>query len=247
MSGRSYVDNLSQWFEFYDPKGIEPHEVQKLISFRNKTILEIGCCTGKNTVPNAKTAREYIAIDSDSRVIRYCKKKYTALKQCHFSVENAEKLSFVSGRFDIYFCPWVFNYIQNRKAFIREMARVLKPRGYAVLIETSEHSDFDEIMDGLIPSSPIDPVKEYEKPLQPYFQLVRKHGPISVPYRFPNIETAHCLVSFIIKDYFGKNLTKAQDRILQKRLEKFRQKDGSVRFHERPLFYLFQNRGFKAP
>jgi len=239
MALNKFSKKLFDWFKYYDPKSVEVLHAKKLINLQGKTILEIGCGTGKTTLQICKDSKKYYAIDKDKRMINFCKNKYP-LSGCCFLMNDVEKLTFKKEFFDVVISPWVFNYIKDKNRALNEIHRVLKKGGHFLLVESSENSDFDGILKDIIKIEPINPYKTYEKPIQKKFTLIKKTDPIKIPYIFPNFSKAFELIKFIVNDYLGISLTVKQITILKKNLMEYKQDNGQIIFYEEPLFYLFK-------
>lgn len=236
-----FASKLNEWFEYYDPDTIEISNVLALTDFTDKSVLEIGCATGKSSLQAYKKTRMYFGIDSDIRVINFCKKQYHD-SNLSFLLCSAENLLFDSEFFDIVFVPWVLNYIQEKDKAINEFFRVLKPGGKLVLVDSASNCDYNDIFAGVIEDSPIDPEQAYEIPIMKKFDLIEKVGPIAVPYHFPSVSKAQELLRFILQDYLGIKLDNQKAKLLESNLAKYVQKDDTVIFSERPLFYLFEKK-----
>lgn len=233
-----FASKLEEWFLYYDPNFLEVPATLRLSDFKDQRVLEIGCATGKSTLQAFKNASAYFAVDSDARVIDFCKAKYIE-NNLFFLCGNVESLPFRSKYFDIAYLPWVFNYIKNKDLAVSELSRVLKPNGKLILVDNSEKCDLDEILSGITSNEDFDPKQAYELPLTEKFRLVRKSGPLEIPYVFTSFEKAFELLKFIVEDFLGIELDESMVHLLNKNLCTYMQKDGTVIFCERPLLYLF--------
>lgn len=234
-----FAYKLNEWFGYYDEQCIEIPNVLQLTDFYNKIVLEIGCATGKSTLQTFERTKIYFGIDCDIRVINFCKEKYQK-NNLFFLLNNAEDLLFKSEYFDIVYLPWIFNYIKNKDKAVNEIFRVLKPGGKLILVDSSSECDYNNILSGIIDDVQLDPKKAYEIPLSKKFKIIKKLGPIAVPYNFISVEKAEELLRFIIEEYLEIKLVDEKLKLLRNNISQYIQKDNKIVFYEKPLYYLFE-------
>jgi ubiquinone/menaquinone biosynthesis C-methylase UbiE len=106
---------------------------------RGDMILDICCGYGRLTLPLLQQGFEVTGIDiSESLLAKGCELLRTAhIAEDRFALGNMKELPVRSGAFDAAFCVWAsFNFLvsagEQRQA-LREMSRVLKPGGRAVI------------------------------------------------------------------------------------------------------------------
>ena len=120
-------------------KNIEIKRLRKLSGLSpNKTVLEIGCGTGngsKSIKKHFQTDRIY-AIDLDKRMIDIAKKKNED-DSISFEVQSATKLKYKNNNFDAIFDLGVIHHIPNWKDCLKELKRVLKPKGQLIIEDLS--------------------------------------------------------------------------------------------------------------
>jgi ubiquinone/menaquinone biosynthesis C-methylase UbiE len=118
LKGRSLV---SLAFRKYFYKSI-------LRELRGK-ILDVGCGLGEFM----NDCRNFSGVDANPYCVSYCKGKGFNAK-----VGKAEKLSFKDGSFDGVFCLCVLEHLRKPELAVREIRRVLKKNGKAVIIVPTE-------------------------------------------------------------------------------------------------------------
>lgn len=96
----------------------------------NSSILEIACSTGFN-IRNCvlKTGASGIGIDTSKNSIESAREKSRLHKKIQFEVGNAERLRFASNSFTHVISGMGFSFIRGRNKALKEVARVLLPRG----------------------------------------------------------------------------------------------------------------------
>lgn len=95
-------------------------------------ILDVGCASGwflSKLKQNYKKADCY-GVDVYREAIAYGKKKY---KNLHLKVGDAHKLPFNSSTFDVIVCCEVVEHVLNPLAVLKEIKRVLKKDGVAII------------------------------------------------------------------------------------------------------------------
>ncbi len=114
---------------------------------KNKEILDYGCGNGVHAWWLAKYGGNITAIDISEKSLEIAKKKAGeegVLPKIKFMKMDAEKLDFPDNSFDIIFNGGTFSSLDLSKAF-PELARVLKPSGFLIGIETFGHNPFTNL------------------------------------------------------------------------------------------------------
>jgi SAM-dependent methyltransferase len=98
-------------------------------------VLDLGCGPGFWTVELARQgARRVVAADISSRALGLARRRCEMYGvTATFRQENAESLSFNDGEFSHVNCQGVIHHTPDTAACIREIARVLRPGGTAVV------------------------------------------------------------------------------------------------------------------
>ncbi|OQY41412.1 MAG: hypothetical protein B6242_17470 [Anaerolineaceae bacterium 4572_78] len=91
-------------------------------------VLEIGCQSGRISIPLAISGLDLVAIDIDISAIQKGnqQEKPNNLK---FMVTNAERMTFQDETFDIVICSHIYEHVPYPKIMMKEIYRVLKPNG----------------------------------------------------------------------------------------------------------------------
>jgi malonyl-CoA O-methyltransferase len=98
---------------------------QVLAPLRCKSVLEIGCGTGKNTELLARIAERVHAIDFSSGMIERAKAKL-ALPNVSFEVADVtQRWPCEDGAFDLIVCNLVLEHVENLSFIFSEASRVL--------------------------------------------------------------------------------------------------------------------------
>src|SRR3989344_8793773 len=104
----------------------------------NKTVLEIGCGTGNGSklIKKYFQAKRIYATDLDKRMIDIAKNG-SKDDSISFEVQNAAKLKDKDNYFDAVFGLGVIHHIPNWKDCLKELRRVLKPKGQLIIEDLS--------------------------------------------------------------------------------------------------------------
>jgi ubiquinone/menaquinone biosynthesis C-methylase UbiE len=102
-------------------------------------ILDIGCGTGHLAGELNRRGYEAWGVDLSDAMVRYACEHYDADR---FQVGDIERIPFPDNSFDGVMCLGVMEYLNSDDAALREMWRVLKPGGRAVITTPSSACPF---------------------------------------------------------------------------------------------------------
>ena len=97
-----------------------------------KNILDVGCASGwflsrvKLRYPKSRC----VGVDIYKKAIEYGEKRYKSLKLIH---ADAHALPFADNSFDLVICAEVLEHVASPEKVLREIERVLGPRGTAII------------------------------------------------------------------------------------------------------------------
>jgi SAM-dependent methyltransferase len=100
--------------------------------------LDVGCGTGRLTERLAAHGVDVIGIDADPAMIRHARERAIAAgRQLSYAVSTAEKLPFPDASVEGVVAVSLIGCLESSPAFYKEVVRVLKPDGAAVLTYTN--------------------------------------------------------------------------------------------------------------
>lgn len=131
----SIQDSYNEWSEIYDSnenltRDLDEQVTREILSsFRFKSILEIGCGTGKNTVFLAQIGEKVHALDFSQGMINQAREKVKAGNVRFEMADLTQTWNCVSAAYDLVVCNLVLEHIQDLTHIFSEGARVLETSG----------------------------------------------------------------------------------------------------------------------
>jgi len=108
---------------------------------RGKELLEVGCGVGTDLVRFARAGANVTGIDLAETSIDLARKNFAQNRlQSMLQVMNGEAMSFADNSFDVAYAHGVLQYTADAPGMIREIHRVLKPGGQAILMVYNKYS-----------------------------------------------------------------------------------------------------------
>jgi ubiquinone/menaquinone biosynthesis C-methylase UbiE len=102
---------------------------------RNLDVLEIGCGLGTDGAQFAKAGARYTGIDLTEAAISLARRRFELFNlPGTFRVADAEQLDFPDNHFDLVYSHGVLHHTPDTAGAIREIHRVLRPGGRAVVM-----------------------------------------------------------------------------------------------------------------
>lgn len=110
-------------------------------AFAGQRLLEVGCGLGNDLSRFAAAGAQVTGIDLAPRAIQLARANFAQRGLGgEFMIMDGEALSFEDDRFDAVYCHTVLHFTPSPKAMIREIHRVLKPAGHAILMTLNRYS-----------------------------------------------------------------------------------------------------------
>ncbi len=113
---------------------------EKLV--KGKTVLDIACGSGYGTQLLARSAKQVYGVDVDKTSVQYADETYGA-RNIKYMVGDGVAIPLDDASVDVIVTFETIEHIQDYKKFIKEVKRVLKPDGLA-LISTPNDLEFAE-------------------------------------------------------------------------------------------------------
>src|SRR5919108_2358145 len=126
-----YVAQRQQEYSFIAQKRI----VLEMLAGVRGRILEIGCGPALMASDLVALGFEFWGIDAAAEMVRYARSRVAGTPKLpmHLAVADMENLPFADAFFDAVLSMGTLEYLPTYELAIGEIARVLKPRGVAVI------------------------------------------------------------------------------------------------------------------
>ena len=103
--------------------------------YAGKRVLEVGCGTGTDLLQFARGGAQVTGVDLTPRSIEIARKRFEVYQlRGEFALGDAEQLHFPDDSFDVVYSFGVIHHTPDTERAIREIHRVLKPGGKAVVM-----------------------------------------------------------------------------------------------------------------
>jgi 2-polyprenyl-3-methyl-5-hydroxy-6-metoxy-1,4-benzoquinol methylase len=102
-----------------------------------RSLVDLGCGDGllvRQVLDSGLTFADFQAVDIHPDVVSLNEK----LKGCRFSCQHLDRTDFADGQFDAATCLDVLEHFKDLSAPVREVRRILKPRGHLITSEPTE-------------------------------------------------------------------------------------------------------------
>ncbi|HEU4508206.1 MAG TPA: class I SAM-dependent methyltransferase [Pyrinomonadaceae bacterium] len=140
--GTKFADAEPGSRRFYEL--VEAHRYEKewhiptaadFVNASNLNVLEIGCGLGTDGAQFAKAGANYTGVDLTQAAVDLAKRRFELFQlPGTFRVADAERLDFPDNSFDLVYSHGVLHHTPDTAAAIREVHRVLRPGGRAVVM-----------------------------------------------------------------------------------------------------------------
>jgi len=145
---KSYYSE-AEIYDIFSRREDAPAKIFKAILpiIQGKTVLDLGCGTGKYAALFAEHTKKIFALDASAKEIDIARKRIY-FKNIDFIVADARKIPLKDKSVDIIFSAWVLGTIaddSHKAMVVEEMERVLKPGGEIYLIENDTGGEFERI------------------------------------------------------------------------------------------------------
>ena len=191
-------------------------EIKKLSSLSEKDVVEMGAGTGRITGLLGPLVNSIKAFDISRHMLDFAETKLNKLNlnNWKFAVADNREIPMPDNCADLVISGWSIGYFatwkntdwkKDTKKAVREMERMLKPGGVALIIETL----------GTGHEKPIEPMKE----LSEYYSYLENElgfsrSWIRTDYKFSSVEDAEKTVRFFFGDELGDYLKDKNTTIL---------------------------------
>lgn len=134
--------------------GITPPELFDFIKTHPAgRAIDLGCGTGTNVITLAKTGWQVAGVDFASRAIRIAKRKVkNAGVSAELFVDDVTQLKNIRGQFNLALDMGCFHNVADKAAYLRQLTRILAPRGFWLVYGFYKPNDADVALPGMTPT-----------------------------------------------------------------------------------------------
>jgi SAM-dependent methyltransferase len=136
----TFNEKASGYTDYYEGGSNSAHSftvrrrrVFELAAGHRGRLLDIGCGPGVMVEHLAGQGFEFYGVDISEEMIAECRRRFGHLPGTSFSVGAIEHIDAPDAFFDVVVCVGVMEYLDDDVAAVRELARVLKPGGVAIV------------------------------------------------------------------------------------------------------------------
>jgi SAM-dependent methyltransferase len=109
--------------------------------YRGVRLLEVGCGVGTDLVRFAKGGALVTGIDLAEQAVELCRRNLAANGVSGaVQVMNGERMTYADSTFDVVYAHGVLQYTADPHVMVREIHRVLKPGGHAIVMVYNRYS-----------------------------------------------------------------------------------------------------------
>jgi ubiquinone/menaquinone biosynthesis C-methylase UbiE len=137
----------ASWLPRYDadtPGGyalrVRKQRVIELLDKRGGNLLDVGCGAGVMAQDAVTRGFRFWGLDGSPKMIEVCRATFARRPETHFLVGSATSLEFPDDFFDVVLCMGVIDHVADYPVAVREMLRVLRPGGQAIISFPNRHN-----------------------------------------------------------------------------------------------------------
>lgn len=227
------VEKYEEWCQYYDPEQKELKLLRSLIDLNNKTILEVGCGTGRLSFRILPYVRKLVGIDKEEGAIRICdqkKQKSIFHDRAEFITIDANFMNFPSSFFDIVIFSWSIYLISDKTSILENVKKILKENGIVVVLQPIA-GYFEEILFHFYKNSNLEQFAAHSSEslilLKKLFNNCIEHT-LKSYFVFPTIEKTKEMIEFFIQDEDFRPLSDEEKIFLRKKLKNFINNSGQI-------------------
>lgn len=135
VGSREFFEHIRPWMTPYKFPEVMPRIDREAARLRGKHLLEIGCGMGFDSLEFLKRGVRVTAIDLTPAAVELARRHFEimGLMAEEVRVDNALRLSYPNESFDAVYSIGVLHHTGDTQRAVREIFRVLKPGGRAII------------------------------------------------------------------------------------------------------------------
>ncbi|GIW53358.1 MAG: hypothetical protein KatS3mg081_2713 [Gemmatimonadales bacterium] len=143
MNSKQYFDEVAgRWDQLragFFSEAVRDRALRLAGLQRGKIAADLGAGTGFITEGLVREGLRVIAVDQSEAMLAEMRKKFAGVEGIDYRVGEAESLPLADESVDYVFANMYLHHVEDPPSAIREMARILRPGGKAVITDLDEH------------------------------------------------------------------------------------------------------------
>ena len=179
MSVRSAYDRWSATYDADDnlTRDLDRTVTQEILrSLRCKSVVEIGCGTGKNTLLLSQIAETVYALDFSESMIEKAKKKVNSADVIFIAGDITQQWICRNESADLITCNLVLEHIENLSFIFSEAFRVLVPGGYFFISELHPFRQYQGTKANFQSDREVVEIPAFVHHISDFFNAAKTHG-----------------------------------------------------------------------
>lgn len=227
------VQKYEEWCQYYDPEKRELQLLTSLIDFEDKTVLEIGCGTGRLSYRILPYVKRFTGIDKEAGAIEICeqkKQKNLFSDKAEFITIDASLMSFPDSSFDVIIFGWSIYLLPDKTTVLKNVKAILKDNGVVAVLQPIA-GNFEEILFHFYERSNLEQFAAHSSESVVLLnELFSNHAEYTLEshFVFPTIEKTIEMMEFFIEDEDFRTLSESEKKFLRDRLKDFINDSGQI-------------------
>jgi malonyl-CoA O-methyltransferase len=179
MSVQAAYDN---WSTTYDADQNLTRDLDQIVTKetlmrkRCKSIVEIGCGTGKNTLFLSQIAQTVYAVDFSAAMIEKAKEKVNSVNVTFITADITNQWICSNESIDLITCNLVLEHIKDLSKIFSEASRVLVPGGYFFICELHPFRQYRGTQANFQRNQEVIEIPAFIHHLSDFFQAAKNYG-----------------------------------------------------------------------
>ncbi|MBD2248597.1 class I SAM-dependent methyltransferase [Nostoc sp. FACHB-888] len=179
MSVQAAYDN---WSTTYDADQNLTRDLDQIVTKeilmrkRCKSVVEIGCGTGKNTLLLSQIAQIVYAVDFSAAMIEKAKEKVNSVNVTFITADITNQWICSNESIDLITCNLVLEHIKDLSKIFSEVSRVLVPGGYFFICELHPFRQYRGTQANFQRNQEVIEIPAFIHHLSDFFQAAKNYG-----------------------------------------------------------------------
>ena len=185
MSVRHSYNSWSETYDAVDNKtrDLEAIACRRILSgIAFKTVIELGCGTGKNTVWLAEKAEHVTAVDLSEEMLAVARKKIRSSNVEFRQADVKTRWDFIDAKVDLITCSLILEHVKDLDHIFDQAARYLNPSGYFYICELHPFKQYGGTKARFETGVGLEVIECYTHNISDYFRAAEKNNFITANF-----------------------------------------------------------------